>query len=114
MEFHTLTRVQIQFYIDKYKPYDKAGAYAIQEWIGVIGIKRISGDFYNVMGLPVSRVVQTLEKFRNFRDDRKVAAISSGSFNILTVPSSHNHRRGRYNCISRPAKHQSGSGFFGC
>ena len=64
VEFHPLQEDQIQFYIDKYKPYDKAGAYAIQEWIGVVGIKRITGDFYNVMGLPVSRVVQTLEKFR--------------------------------------------------
>lgn len=66
VEFHALNPEQIQFYIDKYKPYDKAGAYAIQEWIGVTGIKRISGDFYNVMGLPVSRVVQTLKKFRTF------------------------------------------------
>lgn len=60
--FHELTREQITFYVDKYKPYDKAGAYAIQEWIGVIGIKSIRGDFYNVMGLPVSRVVQALKK----------------------------------------------------
>lgn len=60
--FHTLSRAQIEFYVDKYKPYDKAGAYAIQEWIGVIGIKEIKGDFYNVMGLPVSRVVQALQK----------------------------------------------------
>lgn len=60
VEFHSLTPQQIEFYVDHYKPYDKAGAYAIQEWIGVIGIKRINGDFYNVMGLPVSRVVQTL------------------------------------------------------
>lgn len=66
VEFHPLSQEQIEFYVDKYKPYDKAGAYAIQEWIGVTGIKRISGNFYNVMGLPVSRVVQTLEKFRNF------------------------------------------------
>ena len=61
VEFHPLTRQQIEFYIDKYQPYDKAGAYAIQEWIGVVGIKRITGDFYNVMGLPVSKVVQTLQ-----------------------------------------------------
>lgn len=60
--FHSLTEAQIEFYVDKYKPYDKAGAYAIQEWIGVIGIKSISGDFYNVMGLPVSRVVQALKE----------------------------------------------------
>lgn len=59
--FHELTREQIEFYIDKYKPYDKAGAYAIQEWIGVVGIKSVQGDFYNVMGLPVSRVVRALE-----------------------------------------------------
>jgi len=58
--FHQLTTEQILFYVDKYKPYDKAGAYAIQEWIGVIGIKSIAGDFYNVMGLPVSRVVKEL------------------------------------------------------
>ncbi|HMG66512.1 MAG TPA: Maf family protein [Chitinophagaceae bacterium] len=61
--FHELSQEQIDFYVDKYKPYDKAGAYAIQEWIGVIGIKSVSGDFYNVMGLPVSRVVKALKKF---------------------------------------------------
>jgi septum formation protein len=61
VEFHPLTSAQIQFYIDKYKPFDKAGAYAIQEWIGVVGIKSVTGDFYNVMGLPVSRVVQELK-----------------------------------------------------
>jgi septum formation protein len=60
VEFHPLSQEQIEFYIDKYQPYDKAGAYAIQEWIGVVGIKRVTGDFYNVMGLPVSRVVQAL------------------------------------------------------
>jgi septum formation protein len=64
VEFHPLTQSQVEFYVDKYKPYDKAGAYAIQEWIGVVGIKRISGDFYNVMGLPVSRVVKALESFK--------------------------------------------------
>jgi len=60
--FHDLTESQISFYVDKYKPYDKAGAYAIQEWIGVVGIKEVNGDFYNVMGLPVSRVVKHLQK----------------------------------------------------
>lgn len=60
--FHSLSEEQIIFYVDKYAPYDKAGAYAIQEWIGVVGIKSVSGDFYNVMGLPVSRVVQALGK----------------------------------------------------
>jgi septum formation protein len=60
--FHDLTRTQIETYVDKYRPYDKAGAYAIQEWIGVVGIRGIEGDFYNVMGLPVSRVVQELAR----------------------------------------------------
>lgn len=64
VKFHVLTEEQIRFYVEKYKPYDKAGAYAIQEWIGVIGIEKIEGDFYNVMGLPVSRVVQELQKMQ--------------------------------------------------
>ncbi|MDP4217473.1 MAG: Maf family protein [Bacteroidota bacterium] len=58
--FHSLTRQQIEGYVDAYRPYDKAGAYAIQEWIGVVGIRSIRGDFYNVMGLPVSRVFAAL------------------------------------------------------
>lgn len=62
VEFHSLSLAQIEFYVDKYKPYDKAGAYAIQEWIGVTGIKSVHGDFYNVIGLPVSRVVQELKR----------------------------------------------------
>lgn len=62
--FHKLTDEQIFFYVDKYKPYDKAGAYAIQEWIGVAGIKSVNGDFYNVMGLPVSRVLQEINKLQ--------------------------------------------------
>lgn len=62
VSFHPLTTDQIEYYVDHYKPYDKAGAYAIQEWIGVVGIKSINGDFYNVMGLPVSRVVQALQE----------------------------------------------------
>lgn len=60
--FHELTTEQITAYVDKYQPFDKAGAYAIQEWIGVVGIKGIEGDFYNVMGLPVSRVVRQLAR----------------------------------------------------
>lgn len=64
VHFHTLTKDQIEFYVDKYQPYDKAGAYAIQEWIGVVGIKSVTGDFYNVMGLPVSRVVHELSKLQ--------------------------------------------------
>lgn len=62
--FHELSRAELEGYVDRYKPYDKAGAYAIQEWIGVVGIQKIEGDFYNVMGLPVSRVVQALKKWQ--------------------------------------------------
>jgi septum formation protein len=62
VEFHTLTQEQIEFYVEKYKPYDKAGGYAIQEWIGVVGIKSIEGDFYNVMGLPVSKLMQKIKQ----------------------------------------------------
>ena len=64
VEFHRLSVAEIEFYVDKYKPYDKDGAYAIQEWIGVVGIKSIHGDFYNVMGLPVSRVVRELDNIQ--------------------------------------------------
>jgi septum formation protein len=60
--FHELTLEQISHYVDQYKPYDKAGAYAIQEWIGVVGIQSIHGDFYNVMGLPVSKVLKVLKE----------------------------------------------------
>ncbi len=61
--FHKLEISGIEYYVDHYQPYDKAGAYAIQEWIGVTGIRSIRGDFYNVMGLPVSRVLQQLKMF---------------------------------------------------
>lgn len=61
VSFHALSEKQIIHYVDNYKPYDKAGAYAIQEWIGVIGIQSIEGDFYNVMGLPISRLAQVLK-----------------------------------------------------
>ena len=57
VHFHPLTLSQIEYYVDQYQPYDKAGAYGIQDWIGVIGIRGIEGDFYNVMGLPVSKLL---------------------------------------------------------
>lgn len=58
--FHPLTMDQIVYYVDQYHPYDKAGAYGIQDWIGVVGIQGIEGDFYNVMGLPVSKLLTYL------------------------------------------------------
>jgi septum formation protein len=63
VEFHPLSAEDIEYYVDRYQPYDKAGSYAIQEWIGVVGIRGVVGDFYNVMGLPVSRVVRALAEF---------------------------------------------------
>jgi septum formation protein len=62
--FRPLTDVQIEHYITRYEPYDKAGAYAIQEWIGVTGIEKINGDYYNVMGLPIGEVIVALKQFR--------------------------------------------------
>lgn len=60
--FAPLSDDEITFYIDRYKPFDKAGAYGIQEWIGYIGVTRIEGSFYNVMGLPVQRLYTELKK----------------------------------------------------
>ncbi len=61
--FRPLTDAQITHYVTHYKPFDKAGAYAIQEWIGVIGIEKINGDYYNVMGLPIGDVCIALQSF---------------------------------------------------
>ncbi len=60
VSFTDLSQEQIEFYVEKYRPYDKAGAYAIQEWIGAVAIRNINGCFYNVMGLPVSRLIPFL------------------------------------------------------
>lgn len=61
--FRTLSAEEIAYYVDNYRPMDKAGAYGIQEWIGYVGIERIEGSFYNVMGLPVQRVYVELGDF---------------------------------------------------
>lgn len=61
--FKELTEKEIIYYIDKYKPFDKAGAYGIQEWIGYIGIEKIDGSFYNVMGLPIQHLYEALNSF---------------------------------------------------
>ena len=63
--FRRLSKSEIRHYIDEYKPYDKAGSYAIQEWIGLIAISKIIGDYYNVVGLPVSRLYQELIEFKH-------------------------------------------------
>ncbi len=61
--FKALSKEEITYYIDTYKPYDKAGAYAIQEWIGHVGITRIEGSYFNVVGFPVQRVYEALQEF---------------------------------------------------
>lgn len=61
--FDTLTEEMIHHYIQKYQPFDKAGAYGIQEWIGMVGVSRIEGDYYNVMGLPLHQLYEQLRKF---------------------------------------------------
>ena len=63
VEFAKLTREMIEFYVDTYKPYDKAGSYGIQEWIGTVGIIGIHGPYVNVMGLPVQSLYETLCSF---------------------------------------------------
>lgn len=63
VRFASLNDEEIIYYVDKYKPFDKAGAYGIQEWIGYVGVESISGSFYNVMGLPVQRLYQELMTF---------------------------------------------------
>ena len=61
--FKDLTDEEIDYYIDNYRPFDKAGAYGIQEWIGYVGICRIDGSFYNVMGFPTQRFYEELKAF---------------------------------------------------
>lgn len=67
--FAELTQEQIQYYVKNYTPFDKAGAYGIQEWIGCVGVTSINGSYYNVMGLPVQRLNQELHAFMNEKTD---------------------------------------------
>ncbi len=62
--FATLDPEEMEHYVDQYQPYDKAGAYGIQEWIGYVGISGLQGSFYNVMGLPTRKLYQTLKEFK--------------------------------------------------
>ena len=59
-----LTDEQINYYVAKYKPLDKAGAYGVQEWIGYVGVKKLVGSYFNVMGLPVQRIYSELASFK--------------------------------------------------
>ena len=60
--FYELKKEEIKYYIDFYKPMDKAGSYGIQDWMGYVGIKKMEGDFFNVMGLPLHRLYREIEK----------------------------------------------------
>lgn len=62
VRFSVLSEEEIAFYVDKFQPMDKAGAYGVQEWIGFIGVENISGSYYNIMGLPVQKLYRELLK----------------------------------------------------
>ena len=61
--FSTLSNQQISYYVEKYRPLDKAGAYGIQEWIGYVGVTKLEGSYFNVMGLPVQRIYEEICRF---------------------------------------------------
>lgn len=63
VEFKELSDNEIYYYIDKYRPFDKAGAYGIQEWIGYVGVLSLKGSYYNVMGLPVQRIYEEFTSY---------------------------------------------------
>ena len=63
VEFSELTNEEIAYYIERYAPYDKAGSYGIQEWIGYIGVKHLSGSYFNIMGLPIQRLYNEMKRF---------------------------------------------------
>lgn len=67
VHFKTLTDKEIKYYIEKYEPYDKAGAYGIQEWLGYIGVEKIEGSFFNVMGLPVQKLYVEFKELLNIQ-----------------------------------------------
>ena len=64
VRFSKLTDSEIDFYLEKFEPYDKAGSYGVQEWIGYIGVEHINGSYYNVMGLPVQRLYNELKRWK--------------------------------------------------
>ena len=62
VEFEKFTDEEINYYLEKFNPYDKAGSYGIQDWIGLVGVKKITGSYFNVMGLPVHKLYKELLK----------------------------------------------------
>ena len=63
VRFARLTETEIEYYLENYKPYDKAGSYGVQEWIGFVGVEHINGSYFNVMGLPVQRLYNELKRW---------------------------------------------------
>ena len=63
VEFSVLSNEEIDYYIDHYSPFDKAGSYGIQEWIGYIGVKHLSGSYFDIMGLPIQRLYREIISF---------------------------------------------------
>lgn len=63
VEFSELTNDEIAYYINRYAPYDKAGSYGIQEWIGFVGVKHLRGSYFNIMGLPIQRLYSEMKSF---------------------------------------------------
>ena len=69
--FANLTEDEISYYVERYKPFDKAGAYGVQEWIGYVGVSGINGDYYNVMGLPLRLLYTILKEIGRCPTDRR-------------------------------------------
>lgn len=67
--FRSLSEDELVYYVDTFKPFDKAGAYGIQEWMGYVGIERIDGSFYNVMGLPIQQLYNVLKNWKKITGD---------------------------------------------
>jgi septum formation protein len=65
VRFASLTAEEIDYYLDNYHPYDKAGAYGVQEWIGYVGVEHIEGSYFNVMGLPIQRLYNELKRWKD-------------------------------------------------
>lgn len=70
--FDELGNQEIEYYIDNYKPYDKAGAYGIQEWIGYVGVCGVEGSYFNVMGLPTHKLYKVLKNFEYERESENI------------------------------------------
>jgi septum formation protein len=62
--FARFNEAEVDYYLENYEPYDKAGSYGVQEWIGYIGVERIEGSYFNVMGLPVQRLYNELKNWK--------------------------------------------------